>query len=70
VNSPDSARKLLMKTFDYLLEHDGSSHLEVSMKILKRGQKEILIQCGRVYRFVVDDPARCSGDGKDSGMEV
>ena len=28
--------------------------MSVEMKFLKKGQKEILIRCGKDYRFVVD----------------
>lgn len=54
--SPDKerVRQQLLKAFDYLFEHDGSSHMDIDMRILKRGQKEILIKCGRCYRYVVD----------------
>lgn len=48
------AKAKLLNSFDYLLSHNGSGHLEVNTKILKRGQKEITIQCSRTHRFVVD----------------
>ena len=48
------ARAKLLNSFDYLLAHNGSGHMEINTKILKRGQKEITIQCGRTYRFTVD----------------
>jgi len=38
-----------------LYRHDGYGHCEVDMRILKRGQKEIIIRCGEEYRFVVSD---------------
>ncbi|MCB1078046.1 MAG: hypothetical protein KDM63_09620 [Verrucomicrobiae bacterium] len=47
-------RSTLMNVMDDLLLHDGFGHIEIDMKILKRGQKEILINCGKEYRFVVD----------------
>ena len=50
----DKAKEKLLNSFDYLLSHNGSGHLEVNTKILKRGQKEIIIQCSRSHRFVVD----------------
>ncbi len=37
-----------------LFSHDGYADMRVEMKILRRGQKEIIIHCGRQYRFVVD----------------
>ena len=50
----EKARARLMSSFDYLLTHNGSGHLEVNTKILKRGQKEVTIQCSRCHRFIVD----------------
>ncbi len=50
----ERAKHQLLKSFDYLFEFSGSGHMEVEMKILKRGQKEVLIRCGRGYRFVLD----------------
>ena len=50
----EKAKARLLNSFDYLLNHNGSGHLEVNTKILKRGQKEITIQCSRCHRFVVD----------------
>ena len=50
----EKAKARLLNSFDYLLNHTGSGHLEVNTKILKRGQKEITIQCSRCHRFVVD----------------
>ncbi|MBN2642009.1 MAG: hypothetical protein JXR78_10160 [Victivallales bacterium] len=40
--------------FDELYVHDGFGGMEIDMRILKRGQKEILVRCGKEFRFVVD----------------
>ena len=53
-NGEAKAKEKLLNSFDHLLSHNGSGHLEVNTKILKRGQKEIIIQCSRSHRFVVD----------------
>ncbi len=50
----EKAKARLLNSFDYLLSHNGSGHLEVNTKILKRGQKEITISCSGCHRFVVD----------------
>lgn len=34
--------------------HDGFAELRVEMRILRRGQKEIILHCGKQYRFIVD----------------
>lgn len=48
------ARKKLETLFDELLQHDGFGDLRLEMRLLKRGQKEIIIYCGKQYRYVVD----------------
>ena len=50
----EKAKARLLASFDYLLNHNGSGHLEVNTKILKRGQKEVTIQCSRSHCFIVD----------------
>ncbi len=37
-----------------VFSHDGYGDIRVEMKILRRGQKEVIIHCGKQYRFVVD----------------
>ncbi|MDR1478128.1 MAG: hypothetical protein LBJ00_04225 [Planctomycetaceae bacterium] len=39
-----------------LLLHDGFGELRVDVKILKRGQKEVIVKSGKEYRYVVDVP--------------
>lgn len=56
-------RSTLMTVLDDLLLHDGFGHFEVDMRILKRGQKEVLISCGKEYRFVVNFVNPGHGDG-------
>jgi hypothetical protein len=42
------------KLYDELFSHDGYGEIRLEMRILRRGQKEIIIHCGKQYRFVVD----------------
>jgi hypothetical protein len=37
--------------------HDGFADIRVEMRILRRRQKEIILHCGKQYRFIVDYPA-------------
>lgn len=37
-----------------LFTHDGYGDIRLEMRILRRGQKEIIIHCGKQHRFVVD----------------
>lgn len=48
------AKSTLLGLFDDLLAHEGFGNLTVEMRLLKRGQKEVLLICGKQYRFVVD----------------
>ncbi|MDR2761921.1 MAG: hypothetical protein LBB88_04920 [Planctomycetaceae bacterium] len=48
-------RRLCFMYRDLLL-HDGFGELRVDVKILKRGQKEVIIKAGKEFRYVVDVP--------------
>jgi hypothetical protein len=37
-----------------VFSHDGYGDIRLEMRILRRGQKEVIIHCGKQYRFVVD----------------
>lgn len=39
------------------IAHDGFAELRVEIRILRKGQKEVILHCGKQYRFVVDCPA-------------
>ena len=40
--------------FEEAFTHDGFAEMRVEMRILRRGQKEVILHCGKQYRFVVD----------------
>ena len=52
-----------------LFEHDGFGELSIEVRLLKRGQKEVIVRCGKQYRFVVDyDPSALrDGPGSETG---
>lgn len=52
--TPVKAR--LLHLFDELLGHEGYGSLRVDVRLLKRGQKEVILDCGKQHRFVVDTP--------------
>ena len=52
--SNSDVEKKLLEVFRELIDHDGYGSFSVNVKILKRNQKEILIDCGKQYRFVID----------------
>ena len=37
-----------------LFSHDGYGDISVEIKILRRGQKEVILHCGKQYRYVLD----------------
>jgi len=54
-------KQKLLDLFEDLLSHDGYGDLKVEVKILKRGQKEVILHCGRQYRYVVDFEKKSTG---------
>jgi hypothetical protein len=48
----DKIRELYREVF----RHDGFGEIGITMRFLKRGQKEIIVSCGKEYRYVVDFP--------------
>lgn len=47
----------LLGLLDDILAHDGFGTIRIDVRLLKRGQKEVILDCGKQYRFVVDFPA-------------
>lgn len=54
--SSDLAKDKLLLLLDEIIEHDGFGEIRIEVNILKRKQKEVIIHCGKQYRFVVDAP--------------
>lgn len=44
----------LLGLLDDILAHDGYGSIRVDVRLLKKGQKEVILDCGKQYRFVVD----------------
>ncbi|OUS30940.1 hypothetical protein A9Q99_05255 [Gammaproteobacteria bacterium 45_16_T64] len=44
----------LAKLYCDLFTHDGFGDIRIEMRILRRNQKEIIIHCGKQYRYVLD----------------
>ena len=57
----------LRQLYCELFDHDGYGEMRVEMRILRRGQKEVIIYCGKQYRYVVDSVPRTGGGGLASG---
>lgn len=56
----DIVKQKLLDVYDELFEHDGWAEMSVQIRLLKRGQKEVIVHCGKQYRFVVDYEPRWS----------
>lgn len=56
-------KSTLMALLDDVLAHDGFGSIRVDVRLLKRGQKEVILDCGKQYRFVIDQPLSVSGMG-------
>lgn len=50
--------------FQGLLRHEGFGELRVEVRLLKRGQKEVIVHCGKQYRYVVDVRTESAGEGR------
>jgi hypothetical protein len=46
----------LFALYDELIAHNGFGEMRVEVRLLKRGQKEVILHCGKQYRFVIDCP--------------
>ncbi|HEY5621281.1 MAG TPA: hypothetical protein VIR77_01645 [Pontiella sp.] len=57
-DSHDQVKKRIDALYNMLVAHDGYGEMRVDFKILKKGQKEIIIHCGKQYRYVVDSSGR------------
>lgn len=66
-SSADAVKAALLSLFDELLGHDGYGSLSVEMRLLKRGQKEVLLVCGKQHRYVVDFVAADSTSTRSEG---
>lgn len=53
-NKHDHVLAKIGQLYGDLFEHDGYGDIRIEMKILRRGQKEVIVHCGKQYRYVVD----------------
>ena len=51
-----SLKDKLLLLLDDIIDHDGFGEIRIEVNILKRQQKEVILHCGKQYRFVVDRP--------------
>ena len=53
-DSNETVLSKIRELYEMLYRHEGYGEMKVEMRILKRGQKEVIIHCGKQYRFVID----------------
>ncbi len=58
----EQVKKRINALYNMLVEHDGYGEMQIDFKILKKGQKEVIIRCGKQYRYVVDSSMSCLKD--------
>lgn len=44
----------LVELYDDVFAHDGYGEIRVEIRIQRRGQKEVILHCGKQHRWVVD----------------
>jgi hypothetical protein len=57
ISSSKEIKNRLSSIFDELLRHNGYGQFQVDMRLLRHGQKEVILRCGKEYRFVVEFPS-------------
>ena len=57
----EDVKKRIEALYNMLVEHEGYGEMQIDFKILKKGQKEVIIHCGEQYRYVVDSGTNCIG---------
>ena len=63
----------LLTLLDDVLDHDGYGSIRIDVRLLKKGQKEVILDCGKQYRYVVDHLAVAPSNGAvrpGSGQEA
>ena len=54
VHTNQEVKKKMFQLYDERFLHDGYGEMKVEMRLLHRRQKEVIIHCGKEYRYVVD----------------
>jgi len=54
VSTNEEVKAKLCELYDEVFAHDGYGEIRIDVRILRRGQKEVILHCGKQYRFVVD----------------
>lgn len=52
--SHEQVLQKLTALYHEVFAHNGYGDIRVEMRLLRRGQKEVILHCGKQYRFVLD----------------
>jgi hypothetical protein len=44
----------LVALYEDVFSHDGFGEIRIEIRLLKRGQKEVILHCGKQHRYVLD----------------
>ena len=61
VQSNEQVLSKLDEIYREAFAHDGFAEIRIELRILRRGQKEVILHYGRQYRFMVDYPSPAAG---------
>ncbi|MFW5829725.1 MAG: hypothetical protein ACOCXA_05640 [Planctomycetota bacterium] len=64
-DSRAACKERCLELLDMLIDHCGYGDMQVDVKIHKKGRKEVIIRCGRHWRFIV--PANIASHGGGNG---
>lgn len=53
-NTHDEVLDKVRSLYDEIFAHDGYGDIRIEVRLLRRGQKEVIVHCGKQYRYVVD----------------
>jgi len=54
VASHEQVLERLTRLYHEVFAHDGYGDIRIEIRILRHDSKEVIIHCGKQYRFVVD----------------
>ncbi|MDO4549999.1 MAG: hypothetical protein Q4C96_01965 [Planctomycetia bacterium] len=61
----DAVIQCICSRYADLMQHDGYGEMRIDIRILKRGQKEVIVSSGKQYRFVVNSPIPVTADSEE-----
>lgn len=67
LTTSDAIKDKLWTLYEELFQHDGYGELQLEMRTLNRGQKEVIISCGKQHRYIVNFLSRATKAGHGTG---